>query len=64
MYKFKEGLDIKINKSSACKIIGITRQYLTNIMNHKKTCSKHVAYCITKYLDENLEISDYFDRVS
>ena len=64
MYKFKEGLDIKISKTEASKVIGITREYLSYIMNRSKTCSKPVAYCIAKFLNEESEISDYFDRVS
>lgn len=64
MYMFK-----KINKKDVlngrtitymAKEIGITNQYLTNIFNHKISCSKLVAYCITKFLNSNAEINDYF----
>ena len=58
MYKFNK--EVKINKTIACEVIGISRVYLTNILNGKQLCSKIVAYCITKYLDENAEIEDYF----
>ena len=53
---------VKINKTLASERIGITRVYLTNILNGKQTCSKVVAYCITKYLDKNAEIEEYFMR--
>ena len=60
MYKINK--EVKINKTIACEVIGISRVYLTNILNGKQLCSKIVAYCITKYLDENAEIEDYFTK--
>ena len=33
---------------------------LSNILNGKVACRKVVAFCITKYLNENAEIEDYF----
>lgn len=62
MYLFKE-IVIKINKSKASKVIGCDRSYLSQVMNRQRTCSKKVAYCITKYLDSEKEILDYFDYV-
>ena len=62
MYLFKENLNISINKTLASETIGVTREYLTNILNRKNACSKILAYCITKYLGENAEIEDYFER--
>ena len=62
MYRFKiEGLEI--NKTKASKIIGISRVYLTDILNRKKSCTKVIAYCITKYLNQEAEINDYFIRI-
>ena len=62
MYKFKiEGLEI--NKTKASKIIGISRVYLTDILNQRKSCTKVIAYCITKYLNQEAEIEDYFIRI-
>ena len=58
MYIFNA--NVKINKTKASEKIGISRVYLTNILNSKQKCSKVIAYCITKYLDSNAEISDYF----
>lgn len=62
MYLFKDK-NIKIHKTNASKIIGISREYLTDVINGKKECSKVVAYCITKYLNCDAEIEDFFERV-
>lgn len=61
MYYFI-GKDIAINKTLASKTIGVSREYLTQILNGRIACSKLVAYCISKYLGENKEIEDYFVR--
>lgn len=63
MYKFKEGVDFKINQTIASEIIGLAQPTLSNILNRKVACRKVVAFCITKYLDENAEIEDYFEKV-
>ncbi len=63
MYILKNDLDLKINQTIASKIIGITQPTLSNILNRKVTCRKVVAYCITKYLDDEAEIEDYFEKV-
>lgn len=63
MYILKEGTDIKMNKSQASRVIGLSQPTLSNIMNRKVACRKVVAYCITKYIDEKAEIEKYFDRV-
>lgn len=61
MYMFKlKSLDFKINKTEASEVIGISRQYLTNIVNGKIACTKVVAFCITKYLNKDAEINEYF----
>lgn len=63
MYKFKEGVDFKINQTIASGIIGLAQPTLSNILLRKVACRKVVAYCITKYIDENAEIEDYFEKV-
>lgn len=63
MYMFKENIDIKINKKQASEIIGLARPTLSNILNRKVACRKVTAYCITKYIDENAEIEDYFEKI-
>ena len=67
MYRFKieKKQDLlngqKINVSASK--IGISREYMTDVLNNRKDCSKLVAYCITKFSNENAEIQDYFDIV-
>lgn len=63
MYIFKENVQVKINQTIASEIIGLTQPTLSNIINRKVACRKVTAYSITKYIDENAEIEDYFDRV-
>lgn len=63
MYILKEDIQVKINRTIASEVIGLARPTLSKIMNRKVACRKVVAYCITKYIDENAEIEDYFDRV-
>lgn len=44
------------------KKIGITKHYVTNILNGKKHCSKLVAYVMVKVVNQEAEINDYFER--
>ena len=62
MYLFRKDVDYKINQTIASEVIGITQPTLSNILNGKVACRKVVAYCITKYLDENANIEDYFTK--
>lgn len=62
MYILKENIDINVNKTEASKIIGISRVYLTDILNRRTKCTKVIAFCITKFFDLNAEISDYFEK--
>lgn len=63
MYVFKEGVNVKLNQTRAGEIIGLTQPTLSNILNRKVACRKVVAYCITKYINQDAEIEDYFERV-
>lgn len=63
VYVYKDGLNYKINQTKASEIIGITQPTLSNIFNRKVACRKVVAYCITKYINENANIEDFFERV-
>lgn len=63
MYIFKENVDVKINQTIAGEVIGLTQPTLSNILNRKVACRKVVAFCITKYIDENAEIEDYFKKI-
>ena len=46
----------------ASEIIGVSREHLTQILNGKSLCTKYLAFAITKYLDEDAEIEDFFER--
>lgn len=63
MYIFNIEVPIKLNKTRASEIIGITRPVLSNILNGKVACRKVVAYCITKYLNDEANIEDYFIKI-
>lgn len=61
MYHFKDKSVMSIyNKSKVAEYIGITAPTLIRIVNGKQNCSKLVAHCITKFLNQNAEIDDYF----
>ena len=62
MYIFKDNNDVKMNQTIASEVIGLAQPTLSNILNRKVACRKVVAFCITKYIDENAEIEDYFDK--
>ena len=62
MYLFKPNIDLKINQTIASEVIGVAQPTLSNILNRKVYCRKVTAYCIVKYIDENAEIEDYFDK--
>lgn len=63
MYRFKKDVEYNINQTIACKIIGLAQPTLSKILNQKVLCRKVVAFCITKYLDEDADIEDYFEKV-
>lgn len=52
-----------INKSAMAKEIGLAPATVIRIFNQKQTCSKLVAYCITKFIDSTKEISDMFIKL-
>lgn len=61
MYIFKDKEIAKMfNKTQMAKIIGLNPDTLRRIINGKQECSKLVAYCITKFLDGEAEIENYF----
>ena len=64
MYKIKEvGLLEEYNKVKVAEQIGLHPDTLRKILNGKVVCSKLVAYCITKFINSDAEINDYFERV-
>lgn len=63
MYVWKhENLCIRKQKE-ASKIIGVSPQYLSTVCAKKIKVRKLLAYCITKYIDPEAEILDYFEYV-
>ena len=65
MYRFKKELfmNIKINQKNLANEIGLSRQYINGVINNKYNCRKIVAYAMTKLIDSDAEISDYFEMV-
>lgn len=65
MWHFKDKSVMKMyNKSKVAEYIGLTPPTLIRIVNGKQDCSKLVAYCITKTLNQDAEIEDYFYKRS
>lgn len=63
MYLFRDDVDVKIKQCEARKVIGLSQPAMSNILNRKVACRKVVAFCITKYIDKDAEIEDYFVKV-
>ena len=63
MYMIIEDVNVKLNQTIASEVIGITQPCLSNILNRKVACRKVVAYCITKYISQDCEIEDFFERI-
>lgn len=63
MYRVKElGLLSGTNKVLVAEKIGLHPDTLRKVLNGKIVCSKLVAYCITKFINSDGEIDDYFER--
>ena len=63
MYIFKKKEAVKMfNKTQMAKIVGLNPDTLRRVINGKQECSKLVAYCITKFLNSEAEIEEYFIR--
>ena len=63
MWTFKDKEVTKTyNKEQMAKVIGLNPDTLRRVINGKQECSKLVAYCITKFLNYEAEIEDYFIR--
>lgn len=61
MYSFKDKeVFRKYNKTQSARIIGIDPATLNRIVSGKQQCSKLVAYAITKFLNTDAEIEEYF----
>ena len=65
MWKFKDKEVAKTyNKVQMAKVIGLNPDTLRRVINGKQVCTKLVAYCITKFLNSEAEIEDYFERAN
>lgn len=63
MWHFKDKDAMKMyNKSKVANYIGIAPATLIRIANGKQDCSKLVAYSITKTLNCDAEVDDYFEK--
>lgn len=63
MWKFKDSNLFKIyKKNEVAKYLGVSEVTLSKTINGKP-CSKLVAYCITKFLNSEAKIEDYFERI-
>lgn len=61
MWHFKDKNVAKMyNKTKLANYIGLSPDTLRRVVNGKQDCSTLVAYCITKTLNNNAEIEDYF----
>ena len=65
MYRFRKELfiNIKINQNNLANEIGLSRQYINGVINNKYNCRKIVAYSMTKLINSDAEINDYFEMV-
>lgn len=64
MWKFKDKEKAKMfNKTQMAKVVGLNADTLRRVINGKQECSKLVAYCITKFLNSEAEIEDYFKKI-
>ena len=65
MWTFKDKEVAKTyNKEQMAKVIGLNPDTLRRVINGKQECSKLVAYRITKFLNYEAEIEDYFERAN
>ena len=64
MWFFKDkDLAKKFNKVEMASAIGLNADTLRRVINGKQGCSKMLAYCITKYIDDESKIEDYFSKI-
>lgn len=51
-----------VNQREMARVIGLARETICRIINGKQLAAKACAYCITKYLNSEAEIEEYFTR--
>lgn len=63
MWRFKDSnLAIEYNKQKMAEKIGLAPDTVRRVIKGTQVCSKQVAYCITKFLNSEAEIEDYFEK--
>ena len=64
-YLLKEDVAKKIRKTYKNKYfvetVGLSRSYTSLILNRRRSCPKMVAYTVTKAINSESEINDYFE---
>mgnify|MGYP003465028647 CR=1 FL=1 len=61
MYQLKDVSKISIiNQSELARKVGVNQATLNRIFNKKQNCSKLMAYAISKAINENAKVEDYF----
>lgn len=64
MYELKDIERVSIiNQSELARKVGINQATINRVFNKKQKCSKLMAYAITKSINENAEIEDYFNSI-
>ena len=64
MYQLKDAEKVAIiNQSELARKVGINQATLNRIFNKKQKCSKLMAYAISKSINENAEIENYFELI-
>lgn len=63
MYMFIGDKSLIKKKGEASEKIGLAFPTLSKILNKKVACRKTTAYCITKFINRDAEILDFFERV-
>ena len=51
-----------VNQREMARGIGLAPETICRIINGKQLTTKACAYCITKYLNSEAEIEEYFTR--
>lgn len=65
MYLLNNEAKERLNQYKLKKVaetIGINPRTLSDMINKNRTCIKLTAYSLSKYLDKDAEIVDYFTR--
>lgn len=63
MYEFLDKNNARAyNKVVMAEEIGLHPDTVRKVVNGSFACSKLIAYCVTKFLNKEAEIKDYFKK--